>query len=455
MGRPVGRIAPGPRGHPLIGNLIAFRRDVLRLLLDSRRDYGNVVRFRLGPMVLHLVSHPDHIRHVLVTGQANYDKDTRSSAKIRATTGPGLLTTSGDFWLRQRRMTQPALQPSRVASFIDIMTETTAAMLDGWQAHAERGTAIDVASEMMRQTCTIVGRALLGADVRADLAVIEEAATVVMAHTWRRLERILDIPLTWPTPGNRRFRCALRRLDEVVYRIIRGRQAAGAGSPDLLSMILHRRDEETGEQMTPEQVRNETVTLLLAGHETTANALTWTWYLLGRHPQAAEAARAEVRRVLGDRPPAAADLPHLEFTTRVLQEALRLYPPIWVMERRAIADDTIAGYHIPAGSSVIVCPYVTHRHPDFWDDAERFDPDRFLPERAGRPAAAYLPFGAGPRHCVGSHFAMTEALVILAMVLQRYGLALVSGHPVEPLPGITLRTRYGLRMTVRAWPGAE
>jgi cytochrome P450 len=449
---PPGRRAPGPAGWPLIGNLIEFRRDVLRLLLESRRRYGDVVRFHLGPMVIHLAAHPEHVKHVLLTNQHNYNKDTRSSAKIRSVTGPGLLTSSGDFWLRQRRLTQPIFLPQRLAAFTGIMIATTTAMLDRWQQWAKRRAALDVASEMMRLTCTIVGKALFGVDVSADLDVIEESATVLMAHAWRRVERIIDIPEFLPTPANLRYRRALRRLDQLVWRIIDERRRQGdQPAEDLLTSLLRRQDEETGQSMSGQELRNETITLLLAGHETTANSLTWTWYLLSKHPDAARRVRAEVDAVLGGRAPTMDDLARLEYTTMVYREALRLYPPIWVMERKALADDEISGFLIPAGSSVTLCPYVTHRHPDFWDNPEGFDPERFSPERsAGRAPHAYFPFGSGQRLCIGNNFAIQEALTIMALVVQRYRLDLVPGHPVEPKPGITLRTRHGLLMTLHS-----
>lgn len=449
MSRPRENIAPGPRGHFLIGNLLAFRRDVLGLLLESQRLYGDVVRFRLGPHVIHLVCDPEHIKRVLVTHQSNYDKDTRSSAKIRAATGLGLLTSNGDFWLRQRRLTQPAFQARQLAGFFEIMTATTGALLERWQSHADTGGPLDIASEMMRLTCTIVGKALFGADVSPDMDVIEQAATVLMEHTYRRLQRIIDLPPNWPTPANLRFRWALRRLDDIVYRLIRERQKDGADRGDLLSLLLHRRDEETGQRMSEAEVRNETLTLLLSGHETTANSLAWTWYLLSRHPEAARQTRAEVLEVIGSRTPTLEDLARLEHTTRVFQESLRLYPPIWVMERRTVEQDEIGGYTIPAGSSVVICPYVTHRHPRYWDNPEGFDPDRFLP---GSAHPAYLPFGLGQRLCIGQNFAMMEAVLICAMVLRRFRLDLVPGFAVEPRPGITLRTRHGVLMTLHSYP---
>ena len=413
-----------------------------------------MVRFHLGPMVIHLVSHPDYIKQVLVTHQHRYNKDTRSSAKIAGITGAGLLTNSGDAWLTQRRLMQPVFNAQRLVAYTDLMIEATDRMLDGWQVRAAAGETVDVASEMMRLTCTLVARILLGADVSADIDEVERSATIVMGHTWRRLERIVDPPLWLPTPGNLGFRRAKRRLDRIVYRLIAERRGeAGAAKDDLLARLLKARDDTTGGGMSEEQLHNETITLLLAGHETTANALSWTWYLLARNPHWRQQARDEVVGLLGQRAPTAEDLPRLDLVTRVFQEAMRLYPPIWIMERRVLEDDTIGGYHIPAGSSLEISPYVTHRHPEFWDNPEAFDPDRFTPERSSaRPQYAYLPFGGGQRLCIGSHLAMLEAQVILSRVLQRFRLELVSGCVVEPMPGITLRLRHGLPMNTYPHP---
>jgi cytochrome P450 len=445
------RIAPGPRGLPLLGNLIPFRRNVLQLLLDSRRQFGDIVRFRLGPFVIHLVAHPEHIKYVLLTNQHNYNKDTRSTAKIRGVTGEGLLTSNGDVWRRQRRMSQPVFQAQRLNAFTEIMTGATAAMLRRWRDDYKPGQPLDIASEMMRLTCAIVARALLGADLSGDLDDIEDAATAVMEHTYQRLEAVVDLPPWCPTPRNRRFRRALAQLDQIVCRVLHERQQGPADSANLLSLLLHSRDEETGQGMSAAQLRNEAITLLLAGHETTANTLTWTWYLLSRHPSVARQVRAEIVEVLGARTPTAADVPRLAVTLRVVQEALRLYPPIWIMERHALADDVIAGYHIPAGSTVAISPYVTHRHPDFWDNPEGFDPDRFLPEQFTEARRqAYLPFGVGQRLCIGNNFALLEARLIVAMVLQVFWLDLVPGCRVVPKPGITLRTQTGLPMTLRS-----
>ncbi|MGE5191356.1 MAG: cytochrome P450, partial [Deltaproteobacteria bacterium] len=350
----------------------------------------------------------------------------------------------------QRRLMQPVFQPRYLARMIDVMTSTTAAMLERWRPVAASGRPLDVASEMMRLTCTIVGKALFGTDVGHDIGTIEGSATVLMEHAWRRLEKIVDFPVSWPTPANLRFRRARRGLEKIVWRIIHDRRQSGQQADDLLTLLLRQKDEATGASLSDQDVRNETITLLLAGHETTANSLTWTWYCLSRFPVAARRIQAEVAAVVGRRMPTVEDLPRLEYTNRVYREALRLYPPIWIMERRVLADDAIAGYQIPSGSALVISPYVTHRHPEFWNDPEAFDPDRFLPERiAGRPPHAYIPFGSGQRQCIGRDFAMMEALLILAMVTRQYGLDLFPGHPVEPKPGITLRTKHGLLMTLR------
>jgi cytochrome P450 len=438
-------IAPSPPGVPLLGHLPAFRRDVLRLLLDGRQTCGDVVRFRLGPRVVHLAAQPDHVKQVLVTHQHKYNKDTRSAATIRSLTGPGLLTSSGDEWLRLRRLTQPSFHQQQVAGFVALMADATHAMLARWLTVAAKREPLDVASEMMRLTFTVVGRALFGADLSADVAAVERSATVVMGHLWQRLVAIVNPPDWLPTPRNRRFRRALRRLDEVVYRVIRDRR--GGAATGLLAQFALRRDDETGAGLTEEQLRNETITLLLAGHETTANALTWTWYLLSQHPEAADRVRAEVTAVLGERTPTADDLPKLVHTSRVVREAMRLYPPIWIMERRVLADDEVGGFHIAAGTSLLLSPFVTHRHPDFWDRPDEFDPERFAPERtASRHPYAYFPFGGGQRLCIGNHFAMAEALVIVAMAAREFRLELAAGQKVVPQPGITLRVRDGLRV---------
>ncbi len=447
------KTAPGPRGHFLIGNLLAFRRDVLGLLVDSQRDFGDVVRFHLGPMVIHLVSHPDYIKQVLVTHQHLYNKDTRSSSKIVGITGPGLLTSNGDAWLRQRRLMQPVFNAQRLLAYTDLIVAATDRMLDGWQARADARRPIDVASEMTRLTCGIIARVLLGADLSADIDDVERSTTIVMEHTWRRLQRIIDPPLWLPTPANSRFRAAKRRLDEIVFRLIAERRG-GPPKNDLLALLLKARDDGaggTGGGMSEEQLHNETITLLLAGHETTANALSWTWYLLACHPHWRQNTHDEVIGLLGQRPLTAEDLPRLDLVPRVFQEAMRLYPPIWIMERNVLESDVIGGYHIPAGSALEISPFVTHRHPAFWANPERFDPDRFTTQgNASRQPYAYLPFGGGQRLCIGSHLAMLEAQVIVARVLQRFRLELVPGCVVAPMPGITLRLRHALLMTVHS-----
>jgi cytochrome P450 len=440
-------IAPGPRGHWLLGNLPEFRRDVLGLMSESAQTFGDVVRFRLGPQVIHLLNHPDHVAHVLVKNVRNYDKQTRSAGFIKAVTGDSLLTTNGELWQRQRRLLQPAFHQQNIAGFAEQMTRATGAMLEQWRQRAAKRETLDVASEMMRLTYTIVGRTLFSADVGADAETIERAMQLILPHTFGRLGRVINWPDWVPTPQNRRFRAAVRDIDRVVYRLIeQHRRDQGTGEPDrdLLSMLLPIRDPETGAGFSDQQLRNETITFLLAGHETTANALTWTFYLLSQHSEVEAQLRQELSKVLSGRSPTLADLPRLSFTKLVIKEAMRLFPPIWIIERRVIADDVVGGFHLPAGSAVVIAPYALHRHPKFWNAPEKFNPARF----AGATPDVYIPFGAGPRFCLGSEFAMLEAQLITAMVAQTFRLRLVPGQLVVPLPGITLRARHGLPMTL-------
>ena len=441
--------APGPRGDRLLGHVRPFRRDALSLLTASQRRYGDVVRFRLGPTIVHLLAHPVHIGQVLIDRQPNYDKQTRSSQRIRRVTGAGLLSSNGARWLRHRRLMQPAFHTRRVASFVEIMTRATAAMLDEWEVAARRNEAVDVQSAMTRLTCSIVARALFGADVTADLNMIERAATEVMSATYRGVERVVPVPSWLPTRPNARFRSALADLQGLIARIVDDRRLRS--SDDLISLLGEAKDDDGGAGLTREEICDETLTLLLAGHETTANALAWTFALLADHASEAGRVRDEVARVLAGRAPQASDLGQLAHTGRAVREAVRLYPPIWIMERHVIDDDEIDGFHLPSGSMVVLCPYVTHRHPSFWPNAERFDPSRFDERHvSARHEYAYFPFGAGQRLCIGAPFAMAEAQVIVAMVLQRFTLERGARTPLVPQPGITLRCRGAVPLRLRA-----
>lgn len=434
-------LAPGPPGDPLFGHLRAFRRDVLGLLTGAARDHGDVVRFRVGPLVTHLVNHPEHVSRVLQAPSRSYDKQTRSTAAIAAICAESLLTATGPAWETRRRLIQPSFHRARLGALAAAMADCIEARLAQWRP----GTTLDVASEMMHLTFVIVGRTVLGADVSGDAGAVESEVGRLLADVFARWGQPVPVPRWLPTPGNRRFARDLAAVDGVVARIIAGHRRAAPGD-DLLSMLMAARDAESGAAFTDAELRHETVTMLLAGHETTASAVAWTLALLAQHPEAAARVTAEVRAVLGDRRPVLDDFTRLPATTAAIQEAMRLYPPIWAIERRAVQDDAIGGFAIPAGSSVIVSPYVLHRHPALWRDPERFDPSRF---DAGKAPAGYLPFGAGPRYCIGHEFAMMEARLIVATTLQRFRLDLEPGHVVAPLPSLTLRLRHGLRMTPR------
>ncbi len=438
---------PGPRGHLLLGSLREVQREPLKLLYDGFREHGDVARFRFGATRAFFLAHPDHIRHVLHDNHRNYDKHNIDYAMLRRLLGNGLLTSDGAFWHRQRRLMAPMFHRQRVAGFCGLMVGSTLVMLERWEALAQTGEPFDAAVEMARLTLTIVAKALYSADVSEDAETIGAALTEVN----RQLGEFHLLDMLWmiPTPRKRRFRDAVRALDRVVDKIIDQRRRTTHRNEDLLSMLLDAVDEETNQTMTPRQVRDEVLTLLLAGHETTANALVWTWYLLSQNPEAADKLHHEVTSVLGERAPSGLDLPRLPYTRMVVEESMRLYPPAWAVSRNAVGDDEIGGYRVPRKTNMIISSFVTHRHPAFWEEPERFDPERFSPARSeGRPNFAYLPFGGGPRICIGNGFAMTETQLVVATVAQRYRLRLVPGHPVELHPLITLRPRHGMRMTL-------
>jgi cytochrome P450 len=322
-------------------------------------------------------------------------------------------------------------------------------MLDAWAPRAGTGVPFDVAAEMSRLTLRVVGKTLFSMDLTGDAAEVGRGLVVALGFLGRRAMGFLPPPVWVPTPASVRFLRARRALDRVVYHIIQTRRRTGEDAGDFLGMLLAARDADTGEGMSDQQLRDEVMTFVLAGHETTAVALAWTWYLLARHPDADARLRAEVAAVLGGRAPTVEDLPALRYTRMVLEETMRLYPPVWGLGRQAIAADSIGGYPIRAGAPVSMSPYVTHRHPAVWDDPERFDPERFTPERvAARPRFAYLPFSGGPRLCIGNEFALMEATLVLALVAQRYRLVLAPERRVVPQVTLTLRPRGGLPMTL-------
>ncbi len=445
---PAPRIAQGPRGHLLLGVLPQARKDVLGLLLGTARQYGDVARYRLGPMISHLITHPDGVRHVLQEHVANYTKDHFSYRLVSRVAGNGLLTSQGSFWLRQRRLAQPAFHRQRIAAMADGMTRATAGMLERWDGLAARGAPVGVVEEMMRLALTIVGEALFGGTSVGDKAeVVGPAFNVLSEQTVTRFRTMRLLPPVLPTRYDREFRAASRTLQGAVMDIITERRQRDEDRGDLLSMFMLTRDEETGETMNDEQLRDEVLTMLVAGHETTATTLSWVWALLDRHPHVEAKLHAELDAVLGGRLPTAGDVPRLAYTRMVVEEAMRLYPPAYVFSRAVKEDDVIGGFRIPRGTTVDLSPYVTHRHPDFWERPEEFVPERFSPEAsAQRPRYAYFPFSGGPRQCIGNGFAMMEAQLILATVAQRFRPRCVPGHVLTPEPLITLRPKGGLPM---------
>jgi cytochrome P450 len=446
---PSGRIAPGPKGYPILGNLPNMWGDPLSYLLEGALTHGDIVRLRFGPKVAHLLTSPEHIKYVLQDNQKNFSKETRGFITLRTFLGMGLLTSDGETWLRQRRIAQPAFHRQKIIALGASMVRSAEAAATGFRAHVRSGRAVDVASEMMKLTLRIAGETLLSTDVSGEAETVGRALTVMLHEARRRIIASYSLPLSIPTPRNRRLTEAMGALDRLVYRLIHERRKSGGGPEDLLSMLLSARDADTGEAMTDKQLRDEVLTIFVAGHETTANALAWTFYLLSKYPAAARKIRAELAEVLGGRSPSVDDLPRLKYTSMVLDESMRLYPPAWMFTRAARTDDEIGGYFIPKGSFLFLSPYIVHRKPSLWDDPEGFDPERFAPERAASiPRFAYFPFGGGPRQCIGNTFAIMESVLLLAVFMQKYRLDLVPGHPVEIQPLVTLRPKHGVLMTV-------
>jgi cytochrome P450 len=427
----------------VLGLLPELSRDALGLLTRVTRDYGDLVRIRLGLTPVVVVGHPDLVEEVLVTRNHDYRKGEQTR-RLGSLLGKGLLLSEGDFWLRQRRLMQPAFHRQRLARMAETMIDCAVSTTESW--HAGEVRAINV--EMMELTLRIVGRTLFGTDVGEDLARIRQSSLVLNEHFRSRLYSLLTIlPDSVPTPGNLRYQVAVRDLDQLVFRIIGERRDSGEYGEDVLGMLLSARDE-SGRGMDDRQLRDEVMTLLLAGHDTTSLALTWAFVLLASHAQVDAALHVDVEAVLGGRNPTAADAPLLRYADRVVTETLRLYPTAWAIGREALRDTSIGGRPIRRGTTVLMVPWVMHRDPRFFDDPEAFRPDRWADGLAERlPRFAYLPFGGGQRVCIGASFAQLEATLLLATIAQRFRLEFAEPEQqVVPWPVVTLRTTADVPM---------
>lgn len=430
---------PGPRARWFGEHVIALNRNRLEFLLRMAR-YGDVAHIRIGPQPVFLFRHPDAIKDILVTQHRNFIKG-RGLQRARRLLGDGLLTSEGEFHLRQRRLAQPAFHRQRIAGYAATMAAYAARTAERWPDGAE----LDVADEMMRLTLAIAGKTLFDADIEGEAREIGDALTAALQMFSLALLPGSELIDHLPLPHTRRFNRARARLDAVVYRMIDERRRSGEDRGDLLSMLMLARDtEDDGGTMTDEQLRDEAMTILLAGHETTANALAWTWDLLGRHPHVLERLHAEID-TLGEGLPSFDDLPRLSYTRMVLAESMRLYPPAWVIGYRALDDCTVSGWHVPARALCVMSQYIVHRDARWFPEPERFDPDRWAADRqAARPRFSYFPFGGGPRQCIGEQFAWTEGVLLLAVLARRWRLHPLHSHIAEPYPVFTLRPRGGV-----------
>jgi cytochrome P450 len=425
-----------PPGKPpafIGGNLLHYRRDPLGYLTQNARDYGDVALIMFGKWPGFQINHPDDVQQVLVKQAHKFHKAIIYKATLSQYLGNGLLISDGDFWRRQRQLAQPAFHTRRIQAYADVMTAFTQQMLERWRP----GETRNIAQDMMNLTLYIVAKTLFDADISGESNLVARALEVLLHSVIEQSQMIIRLPDWVPTPARQRKRWSIETLHQVTMDIIQERRAAGVDRGDLLSMLISAQTED-GERMTDDQVRDEALTIVLAGHETTANAMTWTFYLLAQHPDVEERLAAEISEALGGRPPTLADMPRLTYTEQVIKESMRLYPPAWSFARSVLEPVELGGYTLPPRSTVVILPYVIHRDERWFPQPLRFDPERFNPANEE----------GGPRVCIGNSFAMMEAKIILASVVQRYRLALRPGYQAEPEPLVTLRPRGGMPMQV-------
>jgi cytochrome P450 len=454
MRKPKGgyRFPPGPKGRPLLGNLLEFRRDPTGFSQRLARDYGDAAHFTLGRQHFVQLNSPEFIHDVLVTHHRQFRK-AQALEFAEAVIGNGLVRSEGDFHRRQRRLIQPAFQQERMASYAPAVVQSGVAARQRWQD----GQTVDMLQEMLRVTVSVAAKALFSADVEADFAQISSDLTVIFEYFHHLISPFARLASKLPTPHRRRFLAARHRLDDLIYGMVRSRRAGGAQPGDLLGMLLAAQDiEGDGRGMNDRQVRDEAMTMFVAGHETTAAALTWTFFLLSEHPAIESRLHGELDKLLAGRLPTFADLERLSYTRMVVAESMRLYPPVWAITRHALVDYRVGEWLLPAGTTIGMSQYVMHRDPRFYPDPERFDPLRWTEEEvAMRPKYSYFPFGGGTRLCIGERLAWMEAALLLATICQKWRAKLVPGHQVRLQPLIALRPRGGMPVRLQRRSDAE
>jgi cytochrome P450 len=433
---------PGPPSSRWRGSFSQYTRDPLTFLPEAIRTYGDVIGLRFLKFRIYFLNHPDMIEELLVAQARKFGKGRVLKANQRLF-GKGLLTSEGDFWLRQRRLAQPAFHRARIASYAEAMVQYAQKLTTTWRHGEER----DIHAEMMGLTLQIVGKTLFGVEVTREVQEVGHSLQALMELN-SDFRRLMLVPGWLPTLTNIRAELAIRRLDRIIYGIIREGRTSGEDRGDLLSLLLRAQDDD-GSHMSDVQLRDEALTIFLAGHETTAVALSWTWWLLDRHPEIEAKLHAELNLILQGRTPTLEDLPSLRYTEHVITESMRLYPPAWGMARMALEDTELAGYRVRKGSGVTVAQWAVHRDPRWYQEPLAFRPERWAGDLAKRiPRFAYFPFGGGPRQCIGNTFALMETTLVLATIAQQFRFRIVPHHPVVPIASITLRPRYGIRVVM-------
>ncbi|MFT6321020.1 MAG: cytochrome P450 [Granulosicoccus sp.] len=441
----------GPSGYPLIGNLLNLASSQRLVWLQSLTDkYGDVSKFKILKREFYLVNHPDLVRELLVQKIDNYTKRTVAFSIVKKVLGESTFTATGDVWKRKRKLVQPSFHKKRISNLGEIMTDAIEDMLNDWELICDKNETVEMTDAMMRLTLTVVVKALFSTALsKEEVQTVADVFTPLLDETNFRASFPIRMFHKLRAKKDAAYEKNIADLDEIIFRIIRERRTSSKPHNDLLQMLMEAQDEETGELLSNEELRDEVMTVFIAGHETTANAMSWLWAILSQQPDIRKKVEQEVAEVLGDRKPTAADFPNLSYSLKVFKETLRLYPPVPILPRRVEADDVLGGYEIKGGGEVFFSAYLLHRRPDFWENPETFDPNRFEreTERKQHPFA-YLPFGGGPRICLGNSFAMMEAVFIVAMTTQRFRLNLVSDKPIEPLISLTTRPKGGVEVSL-------